>query len=124
MKARYPKKYLFLAHWLAIATMLIAGCARSQSPPVELEVGFTHQEVRDTLGEPDETQEFVMPDGPFFGPQEALSGLVPAGSLVEEWRYDLDDEKVRCVWFYGDSAAGREAGRMIATSIVPKDAVY
>ena len=64
-----------------------------------------------------------MPDGAFFGPQETLSGLVPAGSLIEEWRYELNDE-VRYVWFYGDLAAGKDARRLIATTTVPKDAIY
>ena len=123
MNAHYPMKHPHFVHLLAISTMLIAGCLRAQSPQVELEVGFTHQEVRDALGEPDETQEFVVPDGPFFGPQETLSGLVPAGSLVEEWRYELNDE-VRYVWFYGDPAAGKDARKLIATTIVPRDAIY
>ena len=106
-----------------ILTLLILGCSRTQSPKTELQVGFTHEEVRQALGQPDETREFVMPDGPFFGPQEKLSGLVPAKSTVEEWRYKVNDDVIY-VWFYGDSSAGKNAWRMIATARVPKDAIF
>jgi len=64
-----------------------------------------------------------MPYGGFFGPQEALSGLVPAGSFIEEWRYDMKDEATY-VWFYADTATGTDVRRVIATAIVPKDAIY
>ncbi len=123
MQVHCPRQHSFLIHLLAISTLLTAGCLRSHNPQVELEAGLTHQEVRGVLGEPDEIKEFVMPEGAFFGPQEALSGLVPAGSLVEEWRYDLNGE-VRYVWFYGVTAAERDGRRVIATTTVPKDAVY
>lgn len=123
MQVHSPKQLTRAIHLLASAALLMAGCSRPQTPPVEVEAGLTLEEVRDALGEPDEIQEFVMPDGPFFGPQEALSGLVPAGSLIEEWRYELDDE-VRFVWFYEDPASGQEGRRLVATIIVPKDAIY
>jgi len=123
MNSAYPKKLTLLAHLLALSALLVAGCQGNQNALVEPEVGLTRQEVKDALGEPDATQEFVMPDGSFFGPQEKLDGLVPAGSTVEEWRYELGDD-VMYVWFYGDSGAGSDGSKVIATAIVPKDAVY
>jgi hypothetical protein len=123
MKLHSLRQHPPLIYLLVISTLLMAGCSRDQNPQVELKAGFTHQEVRRALGEPDEIQEFVMPNGAFFGPQEALSGLVLAGRPVEEWRYKLKDE-VMYVWFYGDSTQGKDAWRLIATTIVPKDAIY
>ncbi|MBI4537620.1 MAG: hypothetical protein HY712_06655 [candidate division NC10 bacterium] len=122
-RAVFTKDLWRIALPLAILTLLMAECLSAQIPRAELAAGLTRQEVRDALGEPDEKLEFVMPDGPFFGPQEALSGLVPSGSLVEEWRYELNAD-VRYVWFYGDTAAGGGGRRLIATTTVPKDAVY
>jgi hypothetical protein len=112
-----------LVSFLKISTLLVAGCLWVRSSQVEITTGLTPGEVRDALGAPIDTREFVMPDGTFFGPQEALSGLVPAGGLVEEWRYESNDE-VRYFWFYGDPEAGREGRRLVATATVPKDAVY
>jgi hypothetical protein len=106
---------------LVIFAPSMTGCIGNTQ--IELKAGFTHQEVEHALGQPDEMGEFTMPDGGFFGPQEALSGLVPAGSQVEEWRYKLGDE-VTYVWFYGDSTVTKDIWRVIATATLPADAVY
>ena len=123
MQLHSPRRHPSLIYLLVLSALLMTGCLRAQHSQVELKAGLTHQEVRRVLGQPDEIQEFVMPNGAFFGPQEALSGLVPTGSLVEEWRYKLNDEVIY-VWFYGDSSQGKDAWRLIATTIVPKDAIY
>ena len=106
-----------------ISALLITGCLGTQNPSVELKAGQTPQEVEAALGQPDEVNDFVMPDGPFFGPQEALSGLVSAGSVVEERQYKVNDDVIY-VWFYGDSTAEKNSWRLIATATVSKDAVY
>lgn len=108
----------------ALLMTLIAACTGLPAKPVEPEAGTTPQEVRDALGEPDETQEFVMPDGRFFGPQERLIGLVPAGDVVEEWRYHLAGDEVMYVWFYASSTFGEADLLVVATATLPKDAVY
>jgi hypothetical protein len=75
------------------------------------------------LGEPDQTQDFKIPDGPFFGPQEGLADLVPSGTVIEEWIYEFGDEVLH-VWFAGPVDEPREDWVVLDTANHPKDAVY
>ena len=120
----------FVGDWLirviflfALAPSLLSGCNRRQNQLSEIEPGLSKGEVTRILGDPSEVNEFVMPDGPFFGPQEGLTGLGPPGQLVEEWVYYTDGE-VRYVWFLGEPDQEREAWHVVLTSVYPKDAVY
>jgi hypothetical protein len=105
------------------ATSMLFACSGSKNDQREIEAGFSKEEVTRILGDPDQLNEFAMPDGPFFGPQEGLTGLVPAGGLVEEWIYFMDND-ARYVWFWGEPDQEREAWRVVLTSVYPKDAVY
>jgi hypothetical protein len=67
--------------------------------------------------------EFSLPDEPFFGPQESLTGLIPAGSIVDEWRY-LENGQVQYVWFSGDTPENRNEWRVIALASYPEGAVF
>jgi hypothetical protein len=120
----------FVGDWLiriiflfAIAACMLSACNTRVNNQGEIEPGLSKGEVTRILGDPSEVNEFVMPDGPFFGPQEGLTGLVPAGGLVEEWVYYIDGE-VRHVWFWGGPDQEREAWHVVLTSVYPKDAVY
>ncbi len=88
-----------IALFTAIETV---GCFGSASQSGQIQKGDSRVEVRTKLGEPDERQEFVMPDAPFFGPQEGLSSLLRPGTVVEEWLYGRDGE-VLYVWFAEES---------------------
>lgn len=123
MTTPVPDQRVGLTILLAVLALLIAGCAKLPVAHVEPEVGLTHQQVRAALGEPDEREEFMMPQGPLFGPQEKLSGVVPAGGVVEEWRYEHDGQVIY-VWFHARRGAGQEVRKVIATATYPKGAVY
>jgi hypothetical protein len=101
----------------------LAGCQSVDSPAAEVREGSTRDEVRTALGEPAEVNEFVLPSEPFFGPQEGLSGIVPAGSGVEEWVYRQDGE-VLYVWFSGQPGEDQAGWTVIMTATYPKDAVF
>jgi hypothetical protein len=105
--------------------LLVATTCHSIKPgtPGEIQIGQTRDEVIAVVGDPDEITTFTIPDEPFFGPQESLTNLLEAGTLVEEWRYAFTKE-VTYVWFATKSSEPREEWKVIDTATVPADAVY
>ena len=122
MKPYSSWHHLFVIYLLAIL-ILLTSCLKTQNPELKLKTGLSQDEVRHLLGQPNEMRDFVMPDGAFFGPQEILSGVIPTGGLVEEWRYNVDDE-VMYLWFYSATKEGKDKMKLISTATVPKDAIY
>jgi hypothetical protein len=108
---------------MSILAVVLVACSVTSSPPSEVGKGSSKGEVIASLGEPDQTQEFVLPDEPFFGPQESLVNLVPPGTAIEEWVYELGDE-VLYVWFTGQVDEPLENWVVLDTARYPKDAVY
>ena len=108
---------------IILVLFIIAGCSPSTLSPAEIEAGSTKGEVIALLGDPDQTQEFVLPDEPFFGPQESLVNLVPAGTVIEEWVYELGED-VLYIWFTGEGDDSGEDWLVLDTAKHPKDAVY
>ena len=115
--------FFLLSAALFIPMTGVVSCANPGIPEIEVGEGLTRQEVLDVLGDPDEVQEFRVPDQPFFGPQEILTSLVPASSTVEEWVYWLDGE-LTYVWFSGEEDQGRDRWTVVATATYPEDAVF
>ena len=108
---------------LFIFSVVLAGCSPTSNHPPEVGKGSSRAEVISALGEPDQTQEFNLPNEPFFGPQESLINFVPAGTVIEEWVYEFGDE-VLYVWFTGQVDELREDWFVLDTARYPKDAVY
>ena len=108
---------------IILVLFIIAGCSPSTLSPAEIEAGSTKGEVIALLGNPDLTQEFILPDEPFFGPQESLVNLVPAGTVIEEWVYELGED-VLYIWFTGEGDDSGEDWLVLDTAKHPKDAVY
>jgi hypothetical protein len=106
-----------------IIAVVLAGCSPTSSVPSEVGKDSSKEDVIASFGKPDQTQDFILPDEPFFGPQESLANLVPAGTVIEEWRYEIGDE-VLYVWFTGENDDLREDWLVLATARYPKDAVY
>jgi hypothetical protein len=106
-----------------IIAVVLVGCSPTSSIPSEVGKGSSKEDVIASLGEPDQTQDFILPDEPFFGPQESLVNLVPAGTVIEEWVYEIGDE-VLYVWFTGEDDDLREDWLVLVTARYPKDAVY
>ena len=99
---------------IILFSVAIAGCSSFSLPPSEIEQGSTRDEVIAVLGEPDQIQDFILPDVPFFGPQEGLANLVLPGTVIEEWVYEIGDDVVY-VWFSGDVDQQREDWLVIDT---------
>jgi len=120
-----PGKILSFTIILPFLFLVVAlvSCSSDTASADDVEVGFSRQEVIETMGQPAATQEFMLPDQPFFGPQEGLASLLPPGTVVEEWVYELDGE-ILYVWFASESAEPREQWRVISTGIYPEGAVF
>ena len=102
--------------------VFLLGCSPASTPPSEITPGSSKEDVTAVYGEPDRTQEFTIPDEPFFGPQEGLIDLVPPGTVVEEWVYEIGEEELY-IWFTGDDDA-RENWLVLDLGRYPKGAVY
>ena len=55
-------------------------CSLAATPALEVTNGSSKEDVIALYGEPVRTQEFIIPDEPFFGPQEGLIDLVASVS--------------------------------------------
>jgi len=117
----------FRANILHIVIFLLMvsliGCSPASTPPSEITQGSSKEDVLALYGEPDRTQEFVIPDKPFFGPQEGLIDLVPPGTVIEEWVYEIGDEELY-IWFTGNGDEPREDWLVLDLGRYPKGAVY
>ena len=67
--------------------------------------------------------DFILPDGPFYGPQEALASVLSAGDSVEEWIYRRNGE-TQYVWFWGEPEVDEADWTVLMTATYPEDAVY
>ena len=108
---------------LAAGGLLLAACQNQIVARREMQPGLSPAQVQGLLGEPARTQDFLLPEVPFFGPQESLTGLIPAGALVEEWVYVQGDEELY-VWFHCDQGEVGEDCSLIKTASYPVGAVY
>lgn len=106
--------------WL---TILIVACQARTPGADTISIGSSRADVRALMGEPERVQEFKLPEAPFFGPQESLTDLVPAGTPVEEWVYILGEEELY-VWFAGEEGQAKDQWRTISTARYPVGAVY
>ncbi len=109
----------------AVAVLLLvtfcSSCQSSKTRPIVVEAGMTHNEVTDRFGEPNRRIEFLMPDGPFLGPSEDLSGLVIPGTPVEEWVFVVGNTET-FVWFV--KADSTSESRSIDSATYPEGATF
>ena len=117
------RKLICLQFALFLVAALVSSCSLNPQPPTKIEKGLSRDEVIVALGEPDQIQDFVLPDQPFFGPQEGLINIVPPGTTVEEWVYETSEE-VLLVWFAGEPGEKREDWKVIETGRYPAGAVF
>ncbi|GBD98857.1 hypothetical protein BMS3Abin07_00885 [bacterium BMS3Abin07] len=55
-------------------------------------------QVKSILGDPEHSTVAVLPQPPFFGPQESLVNFLKPGTSFEEWQY-ADGETIYLIWF-------------------------
>jgi hypothetical protein len=88
-----------------------------------ISLGDSPENVLSLMGEPDRTRDFPMPEVPFFGPQESLTGLIPAGNPVKEWVYVLGEQELY-VWFRCDQGHPEADCSLVNSARYPVGAVY
>ena len=116
-------RFNFLGAGIILLMAFLVGCSPASTLPSEIIQGSSKDDVIALYGEPDRTQEFILPEVPFFGPQESLINLVPSGTLIEEWVYEIGYEELY-IWFIGDSDEAREDWLVLDLGRYPKGAVY
>ena len=104
---------------LVASLIMVAACAGGGPALAQPRLGMTEAELIGAMGQPQAQQIFSMPAPPFFGPQEALTGVVEPGTKVTEWQYERD-EQVLYVWF----VATAEGNRVVGFFKAPAGAVY
>ncbi len=107
-------------------TVSILACACSSSLSdafAGVHAGMSRAQVREQLGEPHGVQLGKLPEGPFFGPSEALLRVLKRGAPFERWQY-ADAETIYLVWFGGTTQQAQDKWKVIATHSYPKGAVF
>lgn len=105
------------------ASVLLAACVREAAVP-RVEPGQSRAGVEAILGPPDNVSDFMLPDEPFYGPQEGLASVVDPGTVTEQWRYETS-ESVVYIWFAGTGAeAPRESWTVVDMATYPAGVVF
>lgn len=119
---RSIRLFSFYVGILLLMVSLI-GCSLPSNRPSEITQGSSKDDVITLYGEPDRTQVFLLPEAPFFGPQESLINLVPSGTTIEELVYEIGDEELY-IWFTGDENEPDDDWLVLDFGRYPKGAVY
>jgi hypothetical protein len=106
-----------------LLAVILPGCSNVEQTSEGFEMGMKPSSVRVQLGDPESQQEFVMPEAPFFGPQEALTETVEPGTPVLEWRYERGDQLLY-LWFTPTGETDVEGWALQHWFEAPADAVY
>lgn len=105
---------------------IFAGClllciiaARCSGVPQheQIATGQSMREIRSLLGEPDSIDTSIKIDQPIWGPEESFWDVIPAGTSLERWRYDLRDGTLNLYFVDGSDTLGYKA-------FAPKGVVY
>jgi len=106
--------------------LLVLACASSPIFAQDfagVESGMAREQVRSILGNPELSTVAVLPQSPFFGPQESLSHFLKPGDSYEEWQY-TDGEKIYLVWFGGTEEKPQKTWTVVAKFSYPKGVVF
>ena len=111
-----------LLYVILLISILLCACSNREANLAQVRPGLSKPEERDLLGEPDTARVATLPEGYFFGPQEGLLDLLPAGGSYEEWIYQVGEDDLY-VWFAGEQNS-MENWLVILTARFPRDAVF
>ena len=107
---------------LLIACVVLAGCSFDRNF-LSVSPGMARDRVRAILRDPGAARKLTMPAGPFWGPQEALSGILPAGARFEEWQYSSRGT-VFYVWFADTNGLAEDRWTVVGKTSHPEGAVF
>ena len=84
---------------------------------------MSREQVRSILGDPGLSTVAVLPQPPFFGPQESLTHFLKPGASYEQWQY-TDGKTIYLVWFGGTKEESQASWRVVTKFSYPKGAVF
>ena len=88
-----------------------------------MEPGASRTQIITCLLDPIETQTFVLPAEPFFGPGEGLASLLEPGTPVEEWIFQ-DEDNNYYIWFASDPGEQEGDWRLVDKASYPIGVVF
>ena len=105
--------------------ILFSGCAQGTFHERFGRVKETmgREEVVRLLGEPDKKTDAVIPNGPFWGPQEYLTSILHANAPYEEWQYQRKKE-IFLIWFGSVEPKPKRAWKVIGKNTYPEGTVF
>lgn len=116
-------KALFI---LIVLMSLVSACASSETPVKsfsEVKSGMSKTQVRNIMGNPELFTVTVLPQQPFFGPQESLVKFLKPGASFEEWQY-TDEETIYLIWFSSTKKEPQENWTVVTKFSYSKGAVF
>jgi hypothetical protein len=88
-----------------------------------IEIGMGRQDVKNILGEAKSKKLNVLPNQPFWGPQEAIdTSLINNKREYEEWIYG-NDKNIYYIWF-GDKQLKKDKWKVICSFMHEKGVVF
>jgi hypothetical protein len=111
---------------IIVPLLLLLACASSRifvQDFAGVKSGMSREQVRSILGEPEHLTRAVLPQSPFFGPQEALVHFLKPGASYEEWQY-TDGETIYLIWFGSKQEEPQESWTVVTKFSYPKGVVF
>ena len=84
---------------------------------------MSRAQVRSIMGDPQHFTVAVLPQPPFFGPQESLVQFLKPSASFEEWQY-TDGETIYLIWFGSAEEEPQESWTAVTKFSYPKDVVF
>ena len=88
-----------------------------------IQTGMSRQNIKSIMGKPERADAGVVPQSPFFGPQEALLSVLKPGASFEEWQY-TDAENIYLIWFGSINDEPQDKWGVVTKFGYPKGAVF
>ena len=115
-----------MKHRVAILGVILVVACVSRSFDVrfaEVQPGYSRARVLDALGSPLSKAQDRLPKPPFWGPIEALDGVIEPGASFESWLYRHDRQDY-VVFFSGRPKVPKDQWSVIGKTKYPTGAVF
>ena len=122
MKMKWPIKIIMPVFVVSLCLACVSTRTLAQNFS-SIQTGMSRQNVKSIMGKPERADVGVVPQPPFFGPQEALLGVLKPGASFEEWQY-TDAENIYLIWFGSINDEPQDNWRVVTKFGYPKGAVF
>jgi len=108
------RKIFFIVLLLLIPPASFAG---GENISDRVEVGQTREQLAHELGRPDKIERLKKQSRPVWGPEEEFWDKIPAGTMLEVWRYTSPEGRLNLYFMDGGDTLAYKA-------YAPKGVVY